>query len=115
MKFKELSMYVLADFENMTKNELKKLLTTASDSYYNTAESIISDEEFDIGFKLFSMKYPNDNLTKQIGAKIKTSEWKKALHKIRMCSLNKAQNIDSMSLWINLMEFLSTLNMKMEN
>ena len=92
-------MYILADFENMTKKVLRDLLVKASDSYYNSAESIISDEEFDIGFKYFTAKYPNDELNKQIGAKIKTSEWKKALHKIRMCSLNKANTAEEFHKW----------------
>jgi DNA ligase (NAD+) len=94
-------MYTIEDFKNMPKDELKNLLMNASDSYYNKNESIMSDEEFDIGYNYFNTTYPKDNLSKTIGAKVKVTEWQKAKHNIPMSSLNKVNTEDEFIKWAN--------------
>ncbi|MEM4261205.1 MAG: hypothetical protein QXG00_08225, partial [Candidatus Woesearchaeota archaeon] len=71
-------MCSIENFESMSKEDLKKLLLKASDSYYNQSISIMTDEEYDTCFKYFTTKYPEDDLIKTIGSTVKTSEWQKA-------------------------------------
>lgn len=79
---------------------LRKQIIKASDSYYNSTTPIMSDDEFDnLKIELEKLS-PNDLVLKQIGSKVKVSEWEVIKHNIAMGSLNKVNTIDELSDWI---------------
>jgi DNA ligase (NAD+) len=80
---------------------IKKQLVKASDSYYNDAISIMSDEEYDSLYDELSELSPDDLFFSKIGSATKTSEWKKSKHKISMSSLNKVNVEEELINWAN--------------
>jgi len=79
--------------------EIVTLLEKANEAYYNDAESIITDEEYDkLKDELRSLD-PTHSFIAKVGQKVKVSEWKKAKHKISMTSLNKVNTIDEFKKW----------------
>lgn len=95
-------MYFESDFEQMHQNELETLLTNASDAYYNKSVPIMSDEEFDLGLSILKSKFPDSEIIKSIGSKVKTTKWEKAFHKIPMTSLNKVNTLSEFIEWSNI-------------
>jgi len=99
---------------NPAKN-LVKLLKDATNSYYNNAESIITDAEYDKKKDSLIAIYekellPNkstdpvfvkevEDFLNQIGAEITASEWKKVTHKIPMTSMNKVNTHEEFLKW----------------
>jgi len=95
--------------------QIADLLLKASDAYYNDAESIITDMEYDqkkdylrdlYHTQLLPKKSVNSDAVKkvekclnQIGAPVQASEWKKYQHKIPMTSLNKVNSESEFSKW----------------
>lgn len=78
--------------------DLESLLDKARDAYYNTGESIMSDEEYDALQE--STGKPNP-----IGAKPKQDTRFPVLkHEIPMCSLNKAKTQTEVDGWISAMK-----------
>ena len=95
--------------------QIAELLLKASDAYYNDADSIITDMEYDqkkdylrdlYHTQLLPKKSVNSDAVKkvekclnQIGAPVQASEWKKYQHKIPMTSLNKVNSEPEFSKW----------------
>jgi len=84
----------------MNRDEMKKKLIEACDSYYNKSFSTISDKDFDKLKDEFTRLYPDDPFLKTIGAPIpEASEWDKAKHKIPMHSCNKVNTVVEFESW----------------
>jgi len=93
------------------------LLKRANDSYYNNAESIISDSEYDTKKDqlrdlyekvLLPKKSVDQELVKeieefmiQVGAPVTASEWRKQIHKKQMTSLNKVNTEQEFKNWVS--------------
>ena len=108
-------------------DELTRILSEASKSYYNDSESVISDGEFDALKDELASLDPTNKFLSQIGAPVESSEWKKVKHEnINMRSLNKVNELEETKEWWEenvgdeiciLMEKLDglTVNLKYEN
>ncbi len=85
--------------------ELVEVLNKASDVYYNSGNTIMSDEEFDA--KLEELKtletetglILSNSPTHNVGAKI-LSKQDKVVHEIPMLSLDKLHTVDELSEWV---------------
>ena len=84
--------------------ELVELLNKASDAYYNSGNTIMSDEEFDA--KLEELKILETEIglilsnspTHNVGAKV-LSKQNKVIHEIPMLSLDKLHTVEELSKW----------------
>ena len=84
--------------------ELVELLNKASEAYYNSGNTIMSDEEFDI--KLEELKALESEIglilsnspTHNVGAKI-LSKQDKVIHEVPMLSLDKLHTVEELSNW----------------
>lgn len=57
---------------NLSVEELEKAILYSADKYYNTSESVISDEIYDILIDFLKLKDPKSKILKNVGAKIKS-------------------------------------------
>ena len=86
------------NIDNLSIDELEKVITYAADKYYNTDSPIISDNEFDNLIDILKNKNPKSNILSNIGANIKTKNkvkldyWLGSMDKIKNDSLNKLDN-----------------------
>lgn len=80
----------------MTQIELENKIKTASDSYYKTGTSPLSDMEFDALWDELKTNYPDSVLLTQVGND-HTEGFKKHKHSIIMGSQNKANTEDDMN------------------
>ncbi|ATZ80360.1 NAD-dependent DNA ligase [Bodo saltans virus] len=62
--------------EQLSIDDLAKLLTKLSDAYYNTGEALVSDEIYDKMFDVLKERDPKNNYFKNVGAPIKVSKEK---------------------------------------
>jgi DNA ligase (NAD+) len=90
-----------ANLSNVNEKLIQVQLERASYSYYNDSESIMSDEEFDQLKDELRILNPNNPFLKQIGSKVKTTEWKKEKHNISMCSLDKVNTEEEFKKWVS--------------
>jgi NAD-dependent DNA ligase len=60
----------LTFLETLKEKELTNIITMLNNSYYNLNISLLKDEEYDMIKDYIEKKYPNNNILKQIGAKI---------------------------------------------
>ena len=77
----------------MEQDQLGKILTDASDSYY-AGKPTISDDEFDALLDLMQVLYPDDLFLQSVGANITSGRLKKVSHTIPMWSLKKGPKED---------------------
>ena len=75
---------------NLTKKDLETILKKASDAYYNTGTSIISDELFDTLKDLLELKDPDNEFLSDVGAPVKGLS-NKATLPFPMFSLDKVK------------------------
>ena len=54
--------------------ELEKVIEYAADKYYNTPQSVISDDLYDVLFDFLKLKAPKSPVLKNIGAKVKSKK-----------------------------------------
>lgn len=59
---------------NLSIEELEKVLTYASDKYYNSPNPVITDALYDILIDFLKMKDPKSVILKSIGAKVKSKD-----------------------------------------
>ena len=84
--------------------ELVNLLNKASDAYYNSGYTIMSDEEFDVALEELKMLEVETNLilsnspTQNVGAKI-LSKQDKVIHQVPMLSLDKLHTVEELAQW----------------
>jgi DNA ligase (NAD+) len=84
--------------------ELVELLNKASDAYYNSGHTIMSDKDFDV--KLEELKTLESEMglilsnspTHNVGAKV-LSKQDKVIHKVPMLSLDKLHTVEELSKW----------------
>lgn len=74
---------------NLEINDLERVIQYSADKYYNTSESVISDEIYDILIDFLRLKNPKSKVLKQIGAKVvgknkvKLDYWLGSMDKIK--------------------------------
>jgi DNA ligase (NAD+) len=66
-KFKQLGMSYLSQ---LTQSDLDQMLIAANYAYYNTKESLMTDNEYDIVKEYIMNKYPNDKVVLEVGAPV---------------------------------------------
>jgi DNA ligase (NAD+) len=88
--------------ENLDANKLARKLLLASEAYYNSGTSTMSDDEFDKLRAQLEEIDPNHPFLKQIGAPLpKESHLTMVKHKIPMGSLNNSNNAEEYEVWHN--------------
>jgi DNA ligase (NAD+) len=93
-------------------NEIVKLLEEASNVYYNTGETLISDAEFDALKEQLRQLYPDHPFLTRVGAK-PTEMLSQVKHQIPMGSLNKVTTEDYPS-WHNKFGGSVNVSLKMD-
>lgn len=84
----------------MDIKRLENLIKKAREAYYNTSETILSDEEYDAFCEELEKIDPNNPLIAGIGSSVsELSEWKKAEHEIPMGSLFKVNTTEEFCKW----------------
>lgn len=84
--------------------ELVELLNKASDAYYNSGYTTMSDDEFDIALEELKVLEIETGLilsnspTRNVGAKI-LSKQNKVVHEIPMLSLDKIHTVEELAKW----------------
>ena len=84
----------------MNGKQLGKQLTEASDAYYNTGETVISDAEFDAKKEELRQLNPDHPFLARVGAPL-AAHLEKVKHNIPMGSLNNANNEEEFEAWLN--------------
>lgn len=59
---------------NLSVEELEKVITYASDKYYNSAKPVITDTLYDILIDFLKMKDPKSQVLKNVGSKVKSKD-----------------------------------------
>ena len=90
----------LQEAENLTIDELVKLLTKLADAYYNTDKPLVPDNVYDILFDNLKERDPDNKFLKEVGAKVKADR-KKIKLPYPMGSLDKIKpNTGFLEPWI---------------
>ena len=55
----------------LSVDELEEVITYAADKYYNTGESVINDQNYDLLIDFLKARNPKSKVLKNIGAKVK--------------------------------------------
>lgn len=84
-----------------TAKEYVEILNKASEAYYNSDKTIMSDSEYDAIFDEFKKKFPKHPFFKTVGAKISSPSFKKTKHSIAMGSQSKVNTFSELQDWIN--------------
>lgn len=79
--------------------DLVEQLQQARDAYYN-GDPVMSDAEYDALEDELREQDPHNDFFKSVGAKVKTSGWKKVRHGVPMGSLLKVQTSDEFDKWV---------------
>ena len=83
----------------LTNEELEEIITYSADKYYNTSNSVISDDLYDILIDYLKLKNPKSLVLKKIGSKIKSKNkvkldyWLGSMDKIKPPS-------NQLSIWV---------------
>ena len=83
----------------LTNEELEEIITYSADKYYNTSNSVISDDLYDILIDYLKLKNPKSLILKKIGSKIKSKNkvildyWLGSMDKIKPPS-------NQLSIWV---------------
>ncbi len=84
---------------DLTINELEEIITYAADKYYNTDESVISDEIYDTLIDFLKLKDSKSKVLKNVGAKVKSKN--KVDLDYWLGSMDKIKEQKQLSLWLN--------------
>jgi len=82
---------------NISENQLSELIRLLNYHYYNTANPLVEDSEYDTIKEFMENNYPNNKVLKEIGSKIEKSKIELPHH---MFSLNKVKDDVKLSAWI---------------
>jgi NAD-dependent DNA ligase len=82
-------------------NDLENIILYASDKYYNTTKSIISDKIYDILIDILKVKNPNSSILKNIGAPINTNNKTKLDYWLGSMNKIKPNNNNDLTIWTN--------------
>jgi DNA ligase (NAD+) len=94
-------MSVVDEFSAAIADELREKISKARNDYYN-GNAVVSDEQYDQWVDELAQLAPMDPLVVAIGAPVpESTAWKKVSHHIPMGSLDKAQNLDEFTNWVN--------------
>lgn len=86
--------------ETISLQNLEKLILYIADKYYNTSETLISDEEYDLLLDILKKRKPKSSILKNIGSqiisknKIRLDYWLGSMNKL------KSTNINELNIWI---------------
>ena len=83
----------------LTIEELENIITYAADKYYNTQESVISDEIYDILIDFLKLKDSKSIVLKEVGAKVHNKN--KVELDYWLGSMDKIKDLKHLSLWVN--------------
>ena len=67
------------ELEKISEKQLEEVLLLAQDKFFNSDSPIFPDEIYDILIDYLKFKFPKNKISKNIGAKVKSSERKKKL------------------------------------
>ena len=84
----------------LTIEELEKLINFANDKYRNTNTSVISDEIYDIAVDFLKLKNPKSKLLKEIGGKIKSKDKVKLDYWLGSMDKIKPSNLKEFNKWV---------------
>lgn len=85
-------------FAYKTAEEYAEVLTAASESYYNSGETLMTDQEYDQLFDEFQERFPDHEFFKTIGAQ-SSNLFKKVTHEIAMGSQAKVNTLEELQDW----------------
>ena len=85
----------------LTIEELEKLIDYANDKYRNTNTPVISDEIYDIAVDFLKLKNPKSKLLKEIGGKVKSKDKVKLDYWLGSMDKIKPVNLKEFDKWIN--------------
>lgn len=85
-----------------TAAEYIKILTEANEAYYNSGQTLMSDQEYDLLRDEFAARFPKHEFLKQVGASLSLqASFAKVRHEIAMGSQNKVNTPSELRDWIN--------------
>jgi len=90
-------------YENLSVEELEKLVRYHNRLYFVEKRPEISDQEFDILVETLRKKAPNSKVLNEIGSDL-TEEGIKIRHQVPMLSLDKAYDEETMANWASKIE-----------
>ena len=82
----------------LSVDELEEVITYAADKYYNTGESVINDQNYDLLIDFLKARNPKSKVLKNIGAKVKSKNkvmldyWLGSMDKIKPTMSNQLIN-----------------------
>ena len=85
----------------LTIEELEKVIKFANDKYRNTSTPVISDEIYDILIDFLKLKNPKSKLLKEIGCEVKSKDKVKLDYWLGSMDKMKPSNIKEFNKWIN--------------
>ncbi len=83
----------------LSVEELEEIITYTADKYYNTNESVISDEIYDILIDFLKMKDSKSKVLKEVGAKVHNKN--KVDLDYWLGSMDKIKDLKQLTLWVN--------------
>jgi NAD-dependent DNA ligase len=88
-KLNDIKLDVINTTSNLSTKELEDAITYAADKYYNTSESVITDEVYDMLIDFLKLKDPKSKVLKNVGShvksknKVKLDYWLGSMDKIK--------------------------------
>jgi DNA ligase (NAD+) len=85
---------------NLDINEIEEIITYAADKYYNTKNSVISDEIYDIMIDFLKLKAPKSSVLKTIGSKVKSKNKVKTGYHLGSMDKIKPTQLSQLTNWM---------------
>lgn len=89
-------------FDHLSLEDKEALAGKAQKAYYNGAEPVLSDEDYDELIEVIQQEREGSPAVLTVGAPVPTdSVWPKVRHQIPMLSLDKVKTIEAATAWVN--------------